>query len=51
MKLKTFYEDQTNDLCTGAHKRNLVVKGLWTEHLVSGGVGTKADYLNKDLAL
>ena len=34
MLLKTFYEDQTTNLCTGAHKSILIHYGLWTEFLV-----------------
>ena len=33
MLLEKFYEDQTQTLYTGVHKRFLVHYGLWTEFL------------------
>ena len=35
MLLETFYKDRTKTLCTGAHKRILMHKGLWTKFLIS----------------
>ena len=47
MILELFYEDRTNNLCAGAHKRNVMRYGQRAEFLVSSLIYLECNKYNK----